>query len=389
MSITVAHKICELLFRIYSSVILELTMSTQKVTPCSKNASRAALLFGLAFTKANSFTIDNGRASTRRSVTVGQGSIDGRQCLKKSASCPDLGSELRMISLDMPCIDVHSPAKLLENIGSSMLLAGADTAKTTAIEADAMNWMAHALLDFSGRWTQATVTLRSAEVIGRLMILGQTLLPGHHMLPDELVIQLGFLAISSNALYKVVEPKIKASKESKFLTAPDRKAFRSLFKPAGISWEKYRELHLDTMEWVNLKPGEVILSNESKDDDAMFWLYDGEADLECGHIGSRTLSAKDTLGSSLLFGDERLAEALEFSAVSSDDCNAASTKTTVVSGAAGARLLKISISNLKEALKYDKALTPSVNRLLFHSLQEKLKVSRVGLSTATTKSAAA
>lgn len=300
---------------------------------------------------------------------------NGRALVKKRSSCPDLVSSLKMFSMDMPCIDLPSPAHVLDGIGSAMLLAGSDTTtKGTAIEAGGMNWMAHALLDFSGHWTQGAVTLRSAEVIGRLMVLGQTLLPGHHMMLDELILQLGFFAVSCNSLYKVAEPKIKASRTSKFLTAPDRKAFRSLFKPTGLTWSQYREMSVDVMEWVTLKPGEVILSNEKVDDDAMYWLYQGDVNFASGDIVGH-ISGGEKFGASLLLGDDRLAQVLDLSP-SLDDEDSAASKTTAVSGAGGATLLKISASQLEKTLKHDQSLVLSANRLLMKSLQGKNNLSR-------------
>lgn len=245
-----------------------------------------------------------------------------------------------------PLADVaSSAADMLGDIGTSFT-SDADSS------AEGMNIMSHFFLDFPGAMARATVAAKAAEVAGRLFVLGQGMLPGHEMMHDELAFQVAFLAVSCNALYQTVMPKIKASQASKFMTPADRKAFRDLFKPAGLSWAQFRETSLDSMEWVELNPGQVL------DNDNAYWLYqgdvevDGEAAVNTGLLGEDHIAK--TLG--LLNGD-----------------SASSKPKQQVVGANGATVLKMKTQELERLMKHDQGLKSSVTRLLFNNMQAKIE----------------
>ncbi|CAB9506290.1 expressed unknown protein [Seminavis robusta] len=338
--------------------------------PRRRSSGTKLLLLGLAanLNGAESFSTVQAPA-TRPSAKATPVPVDKRSAFRKAASCPNLGrtsTSMDVFSADMDSLSIptNPMGDIFDGLGSMLM---ADSAAAVDVEAEGMNLAAHALLDFSSHWAQATIALRMADVIGRLFVLGQSLLPGHGMSPDELAIQLGFLAVSCNSLHKLVQPKLKAAQASQYLTPQDRLAFRKVFKPAGLNWSEYRELSLESMEWVTMEPGQTVK------DDAVYWLYEGTIEIESASTATRVLTGDKTVsGFSGLFGENRIAKILGIT-----DCGKSGTKTTVI-GEQGATFLRMSTNKLGKLMKHDDALATSMNRLVFQSMKNRITEGALG-----------
>ncbi|CAB9497249.1 expressed unknown protein [Seminavis robusta] len=248
---------------------------------------------------------------------------------------------------------------------SSELLSNEDL-----VQDEFMNGMTHALLDFTTLWGATTVVIRLATVIGRIFILAQDL--DHDVLPDELAFQIFLFAVACHGLITASLPKIQAHLEVPHLmTFPDRQAFRSIFRPAGISWSQYKELHLSSMDWVTVEPGQVILANE-EEQDAVYWLYQGNVSVQ-GNTSTHNVCSQNHAPGLRLLGEKRLAMLLD------SRQRRAETKTTksssqvaAVAGEHGAKLLRMNTTKLEKHLKRDPDLNSSLSRLAFQGMQDKL-----------------
>lgn len=255
---------------------------------------------------------------------------------------------LNMFNLQIPSIDM--PTEIPSFDLPSALLSTTDN-----IEDEAVNGLTHALLDFSGLWGSNQVVLKSMEVIGRTVVLGQSLAHSNSVMPDELLFQVGFLGLACHSLASVVIPKAKAQKASVLMTSKDRLAFRSLFRPAGFSWQQFRELSTGskTMEWITAEPGEVISQ------DSALWLYQGEVKVVSEG------SAHTVTGPSLV-GEEHLISLLGNGAQGCQD------KKTYIAEGNGATFLRINTDNLQLLMKGNDDLTVSIGKLTFTAMQNRL-----------------
>lgn len=249
------------------------------------------------------------------------------------------------------------------------------------IQAEFCNGMTHALLDFTTLWGGAATRVRLAAVIGRLFVLGQDL--HHDVLPDELAFQLGLLAVACHGLASTIIPKWKAHfLTPAFMTFQDRQAFRSLFRPAGVSWINFKELHSGAMDWVTVEPGHVILNeNETDGEDAVYWLYQGDVQVWSQDTFSHNISGRPEVAGLGLFGENRLAKLLD--SRSSKKITKKSVTLKTVAGENGATLLRMNTTKLEKLLRHDQDLTHAVHRLAFMGMQDKLDALLLKEATST------
>jgi hypothetical protein len=239
------------------------------------------------------------------------------------------------------------------------------------IEAELCNGMTHALLDFTSLWGSAATRVRLATVLGRLFIIGQDF--QHEMLPDEMVFQFVLLAVACQGLVNTLLPKWKAHfLTPSLLTFPDRQAFRSLFRPAGVSWVNFKELHAESMDWVTVEPGHVILQDhENETQDAVYWLYQGDVQVWSQDTLSHSISGRPEVAGLGLLGEGRLAKLLD-SRSSKNPSSKKSTGLKVVAGDNGATLLRMNTTKLEKLVRHDQELTHAIHRLAFMGMQDKL-----------------
>lgn len=235
---------------------------------------------------------------------------------------------------------------------------------SSLIQAEFANGMTHALLDFGSLFGNAPYRLRMAAVVGRLFVIGQDV--QHEVLPDEMAFQLGLLAIACNGLVNTLLPKWKAHfMTPTLLTSKDRQAFRSLFRPAGVSWGAFKELHSESMDWVSVEAGEVILK-ENDTEDAVYWLHQGDVQVWSQETLTHHISGRQQVAGLGLFGENRLAKLLD------SRSEKKSTGIKAVAGENGATLLRMNTTKLEKLLKHDQELTNAIHRLAFMGMQDKL-----------------
>lgn len=318
--------------------------------PSSKSLLIPAMIGLGELGRSNSFTLKSPPAtSLRRSDDL-------------HSSCPNFGVDIQGCkrvdtSLNMlPNMPSFSLSDAAAPAGDFLSEMGSNLLASDDVKQEGVNLLKHALLDFPAHLARSAVAVKAAEVAGRLFVLKEGM--GHHVMPDELAFQVGFLAVSCHALWNTVMPKIKAAQASKYLTPADRKAYQSLFKPAGLSWEQYREVSLNSMEWVTLEPGQEMIN--IKEDNSAFWLYQGEVSLESEDFGISHITSG-------MFGEDSMAETLGLKSKIDE-----ASKTAAVAGPQGATVLKMNTGKLQKMLTSDKRLGSSMTRMLFNSMEEKL-----------------
>jgi hypothetical protein len=338
------------------------------------------VLLGVYLARADGFaTTQNARnafTSKRKPTAVSPG---------KSLMSMFLDDFETLPNFDLPVsTSIASPGRSVVRDLPSYLVAD-----SSVVKAELMNGAIHATLDFTALWGAATLAIRSAAVIGRVLVVASDVSNGREVLPDELAFQFGLLVIACNALANSALPKIKASLAPPLLTSQDRHAFRALFRPAGITWNQFKELNLCAMDWVTLEKGQIITSDEIEGldgNDAVFWLYQGDVEIHSNdkllHDISRLgKSQKDSHAAGLgLLGEMRLAKLLDGQNSSKKTKNKttgekkdeSSRRMTAIVGESGATLLRMNTTKIEKLLKHDQELTNSVNRLVFKGMQDKL-----------------
>lgn len=269
------------------------------------------------------------------------------------------------LSLEVPAVvkDFSLPGSI------ATLLFG----ETDILEEEVTNGMTHALLDFGSFWSENAWLIKFLAFVGRIVVLGHSLIHGEVM-PDELAFQLGFLGLSCHSLYQATIPKLEARKASIYMTPMDRLAFRTLFRSAGFSWQQFREIHTQSMEWVTVEAGETIL-DEAKDN-AAFWLYQGEVHIKSEDKIVYGVNCEEHKKSGMsLFGEKRLAGLLDNSPSFAEDQT--SNAKSYVAGEAGATLLRIDVPKLGRFLRHHDELTNNFGRLAFNAMQDKLNTLRL------------
>lgn len=278
------------------------------------------------------------------------------------------------------------------------LLANASPPSGTMVQAEIYNGMVHGLLDFASLFGGATLLVRTAAVVGRLFVLGADV--GHastdagSVLPDELVIQVGLLGFALYQVTRTAGPKIQAWLAPPLLTGADRYAYRTLFRPAGVTWYQYKQLSVNSMDWITVEPGHVIVdesegastgdsdSGNSSDNDAVYWLHQGDVQMvntSNGDLMHKISSnqPKEVAGLGLL-GEMKLARLVDHSSSTSPKRKKNASKNInnhaikAVAGPSGATLLRMNTTKLGRLLRHDQELSSSVSRLAFKGMQDKL-----------------
>jgi len=232
--------------------------------------------------------------------------------------------------------------------------------------------MAHAVLDVRSFLDENLVLIKGMAVLGRLYVVMQSFTPGHGVRPDDLAFQLGVLGLACDTFYHTIVPKMELQKTSLLMTSKDRLAFRSVFRSAGFSWQQFREVNLQSMQWVSVEPGQVIL-DEAKDD-AVFWLYQGDIQIQSEDQIIHSISSEDRTPGMGIIGEKLLA-ALGHGG---NDHDASEDKAKAyLAGASGATLLRMDMPKLKKFLKHNNDMTSNFGGLAFKVMQDKLNTLRM------------
>jgi hypothetical protein len=144
--------------------------------------------------------------------------------------------------------------------GALAFLAQADP----AMEAQVLTDLAHVSLDLVTLLGPATVLIRMAAVFGRVFAMAADYVPDHAFLPGELLFQSFMLAIACVGLVQASMPMALSTIFCSDISLGDGKAYATLFRPAGLTWEQYKALTVYSLDWVTVPPGTVIDTSEQQ-----------------------------------------------------------------------------------------------------------------------------
>ncbi|KAL3777469.1 hypothetical protein ACHAWO_010220 [Cyclotella atomus] len=258
------------------------------------------------------------------------------------------------------------------------------------LEAELLTDASHVALDLTTFFSPRTAWIRFCNVFGRILILSSDYISDHYISPDEAVFQAAMLAVSIRMFVRSVWPILEAASSQTALSVRDRRAFKQLESAVDLTVLQFKTLLTsDTLEWVELGPGQLIDLEDGGVGD-MYWLHSGEvtSSLQDSSTTTTSSSAVDAV-SHRMFGEVHYAKALEESRLSNqrksskshkakaDDSSTSTAATTAVSetltaGSNGAVLLRISTQKLLKLMHHDDQLNESINRLVLQSMQEKL-----------------
>jgi hypothetical protein len=264
------------------------------------------------------------------------------------------------------------------------------------VEAEVLGDVAHLALDFATLFGPTSLAIEVATVLGRIAAMAADYLPDHVMLPEELVFQVFMLGIAWMAVVKSTMRAVLSAVACD-ITLRDGKAFSLLFGPAGMTWSQFKALSLTALDWVTVKPGEIITSDEDTNEHGhyVYWLYMGQTVIQSQgkvldnvtRVGGPPSSTQDA-GRGFI-GEMRLFRSMQAKKTGRNskrktkkikDCNINKNKettksypcTTVKAGDAGATLLRIHTSNLIMAMDRDVELADAVRSLVFQCMHDKL-----------------
>ncbi|GAX22387.1 hypothetical protein FisN_8Hh369 [Fistulifera solaris] len=252
----------------------------------------------------------------------------------------------------------------------SLIESTIQAAATQLMEAKLFTGMAHLTLDLAAFVSRGTAWLRLGAVMGRLFVIGADYIPDHSVNTDEFVFQVSMMSISLIGLIHSILPALLAMTlpTSKETLIKDGRAFQVLFRNVGLTWFQYKSLVASqALEWVTVPPGQVITSeDDNQKDDGVYWLYQGEVRVASQgqylHNVTRRVAPRLSDASLGLFGETRLVEDSQ-----------SFPPTTLTAGESGAILLRIRSEKLKSLMSHDVHIAESVRKLLFRSMQDKLK----------------
>jgi hypothetical protein len=271
-------------------------------------------------------------------------------------------------------------APLLENSGltfpsavTQSLLAGSSLiAFDPRVAAEFYGDAAHLAMDFVGFVAPATVLVRLAAVVGRILTIASDYVPDHSMFPEEFLFQMCMLFLSATLLIKSLLPLALSS--STTLSFQDRRTYCALFGPVGVNRHQYKTLATMALEWITLVPHETIESNITH----IYWLYSGEIDvLSIDGRSVQTVSrVKQALSpenaASCLLGEATFIQSLETNTFQCNEAVSPMSTTTLKAGPVGAELLRINTNKLAFLMDHDEHLAKAIRRLLVKSMHDKL-----------------
>lgn len=232
-------------------------------------------------------------------------------------------------------------------------------------------------LDVSTFFTPNTAWIRLFNVIGRFLILCSDYVQFDRVTPDAWVFHASMLAISTHMFSRSAMPLLSALLSTPTLTVRDKRSYILLCRAVGLTALQFRTmLASETLSWVQYNPNATVELNG----EYMYFLYSGEAALLTGDDMASSISKSS---SPRIFGDVQFANSLELfvsknikrkgkSTKSQKDTNSTTQHSSFVVGPRGANMLRISTSKLLRLMEDDHELSSSIQRLILHSMQEKL-----------------
>jgi len=249
------------------------------------------------------------------------------------------------------------------------------------MESEILGTSAHIILDLTTFVLPATpFFVQFLTVIGRVLCIAADYVPDHSMLPEEFVYQLTLLGISVSALFKSVTSILKAHNLE--LSRRDHKCFEKFFELAGVSWLQYKMLMASAVEWEDLKSGNIVMSDESYDDDELYnkekflyLLYEGELEISSkGNVLQIISPKKGHLIGDIdhaISGPVKKSHHHDSDSLTND--SSTNPKTTIKVASKKAKIQRINISKMKELMAQDESLDIAMQNMLFLSMQARIQ----------------
>jgi hypothetical protein len=202
------------------------------------------------------------------------------------------------------------------------------------------------------------LAIQTLAIMGRLLCIASDFIPDHHVVPSEFIYQSVMLSIASAGIVNTVKEMRSRNKED--LTTQDRESFKSLFRPAGISWSQYKQMSEEGIfEWMEMTAGSIITGSQSNDQQGLYWLQSGNLEIESNGSVIRSMTPR----CSHLVGD--------FSSLLSTTTasNQLIAESTVKVGSEGAAMLYIDAEKLKEFMESNRMLHSGMRNMLLSGMQ--------------------
>lgn len=215
-------------------------------------------------------------------------------------------------------------------------------------------------------------------------------LPDHIVKLNELIFDIPTLGLSLILFTSSMLPILRSVVIE--LTDLDRLVINQLFEPVGVSDLQYKSMKsVGCVDWVEVPAGTVLatencLGGAAKDDDYLYWLYEGNAIFSYNQTVSyqvertegRSIDCPSALG---LLADMRFVYRWDMEKKNEKIFNPNPITpapdqpypmSTITVGLEGATLMRINSLKLFKLMRHDEHLSSSIRALLLKSLQRKV-----------------
>jgi len=231
--------------------------------------------------------------------------------------------------------------------------------------------LSHVFLDLITLWGPNAVVVRLFAVIGRVFSVLADFVPDGAMNPEEVVFQGVMLAVACTGLFQVLLPQIWSRFLARKPTLRDGKAYAAWGRPAGMSWDQYKALTVNALEWKELAPGEKLntVDDNGKTRTTLYWLYKGEAQVQRGSSrGGKSQVIRRTHGRLRQVDGAQKVDLVSFQTSPLDQEKAA----TIIAGPQGATLLTCRVDRLNTLIRHDSSMKDVWKVILWQGLQDQL-----------------
>lgn len=257
-----------------------------------------------------------------------------------------------------------------------------------------MSIMTSEFLEFYGR---SPLVSNLVAVISRVFAIFANYLPTGTLLPEQLLGQALLLVSAFGDLGKSLRVEMKAV--STPTSMREKRAYYSYFGPAGLTWGQFKVLSSLTVDWLDLKKGDSIRSNElapsyEEKGDFLYWLYQGSVEINSPSSSSSSsfqvtkyreprladhgLPCKMGLWGDIdysLFGITGLSSSSTSTLSSSStqpNTTSIPSSSTLTSLSDDTKLLRIHVPTLSTIMETDVDLAKAMKTLLYKSTEDKV-----------------
>ena len=252
-------------------------------------------------------------------------------------------------------------------------LSNAAPAPTPFMLSEILTDLSHVALDLVTLWGPSAVVVRLAAVIGRIFVVIADYLPDSFINPEEVMFQSFMLVAALAGLVQGIMPQLLGQFLAPAPTFRDGKAYKAWGQPAGMTWDQYKALTVNVLEWKELSPGQslhvTLPQNESNvNTTTLYWLYKGEVAIE--RNGNKKKAHSISRNGN---GHLRQVDGAQYVDLASFQSTASETSPTdITAGSQGATLLVCHMDRLAPLLRHDSTLKDVWKVILWQGLQDQL-----------------